>query len=155
MPLAEWKSYGDIFWHFCLWPAVVREVCFSWEWHKARGGKGEGSARQEEECWALLWGLDSAVYFLTSTRCTGLQQWAEDSVGCQLTGISTMMQEETQGRRKPCFAFPWGGMVRRIIFWESEWEMSELKSVAGLVLKSNYVVICLRHLFQQLLLGLN
>lgn len=73
--------------------------------HKA-GGEGRGKGLQgKRRSVELLWGLDSAVYFLTSTRCTGLQQRAAESVGCQLTGISTMMQEETQGRRKLCFAF--------------------------------------------------
>lgn len=35
-------------------------------------------------------------------------------------------------------------MVRNIIICKSEKQMSELKSLAGLLLRSSYVVICLR-----------
>lgn len=65
-------------------------------------GKGEGSARQKEEFRTPPWGLDSVVYFFNQHM---LHRIAAAVVDCQLTSVSTVMQEEAQGKRKFCFAF--------------------------------------------------
>lgn len=38
------------------------------------GERGKDLQGKREECGAPPWGLDSALYFLTSTQCTELQQ---------------------------------------------------------------------------------